>query len=362
MSLRKIGEKPSFGWRDALLGGLVTLVVTVIAGVAVWLVTREPVLSERLIYRVSSPATFLSRGNSLSFSYLNVRNDGRAKASSVVIEGDISGGSRIVAKNASFSSGRSTQYKDNSSPSKLSITVPTFYPGDSLSISFVTQGPAGQKIHYAVRSNERLATQESVSEKGSQRGGVGYPTMFAILLFVVVAQWGVIQYIGFRKYKRYREQFRFEPIVMSMYTPNRNNVGFLLMHNLFFDEAEKIFERDIEEGDAVLMTFAHLAVVRALKGDGKTSEGLLSAASWPSLDDHTEGVIALDKFIYCLTVGDSPKALEYLQIALDKTMGIENYFKFSPLLKSVVEKAGLKNEVETALKKLTEIGGSVVES
>ena len=351
MALEK-ASKPTFGWRDAILGGVVTLAMSIIAGVAIWIITKEPSQTEQLVYQINTPAQFLSGGNNVKFNSINIRNDGKIAANSVIITGILPQGSRISGRSMRFASGRATSVEDKSLPNELLLNVPIFYPGDSLSISFLTEGPSVQPIDYSVKSAKELARRETPGPNNA-RSGFSLVLMTIVVIIALITQWGLIQYLDFRRYRKFRSEFSFEKRSMGGYSPNLNNTGFLLMQAGLLDLAEEVLLKAVKNGTAEQMTYAHLATVKSLKGDDSMTEQLFSAADWKTGDLHTQGVVALDKFIVDLSKGNVNAALEHLKMAVKQTMGLKDYFASSSLLASLIEKNGLGEAVASEFAKLS---------
>lgn len=74
-------------WKDVVVGAVATLVVTVLGGVGVYYVTKEPEdkKNERLSFVVSDPASFKGSAQDLSFRIIRLSNQGGVAAKNVVI-------------------------------------------------------------------------------------------------------------------------------------------------------------------------------------------------------------------------------------------------------------------------------------
>lgn len=110
MAINKTEKKEAsdFSWRDTAIGAGSSLFVTVIGGAVLWYLTYQPQAEERITYKVVSEANFVSQGNALSFVNLKVSNEGRSKATNVIIRGSTGSGASIRDSNVQFLSGPSS--------------------------------------------------------------------------------------------------------------------------------------------------------------------------------------------------------------------------------------------------------------
>jgi len=352
--MAKIGssneKKEGFRFKEALIGGAITLLVSVVGGVLVWFFTKSPDRTERLIYRVDSPARFVSQGRSLVFTTLNIRNDGQQKAQSVVIEGDVTPSAQLIEKNISFSSGRATDFIDQSTPQKLRVIVPTFFPGDRVSIPILISGSAPNNFSVSVHSNEKMATRDKTGNLAPS-GFVNIKTLIFAVMVTAFVGYSVNILIDYRRYKKKREQLN-SLSRRSSFTPSKNNLGFLMMHNELLGEAEELFRKDIGTGDADLITIAHLAALEAIKENSDLSDKLFAAADWPTTDQHTRANISLDRFIAAASKRAFSEAEIHLLDAIRLSSDIIEYLENSKLIKRLVDECGVSARLKKEIAQL----------
>ena len=97
-------------WREILTGALITLFVTIAAGIIVFYVTfQKAPAGEKLVYEVGKPFTFDSQKTKDSFQNIQVANIGEQAAHDVVVVVRFSGPVRVLDHSIGFSSGVADQ-------------------------------------------------------------------------------------------------------------------------------------------------------------------------------------------------------------------------------------------------------------
>ena len=61
-------------WRNLVIGAILTLIVTIVGGVLVVLLTRQPTSAERIIYTVDEPVKFEANETKVSLVSAKVAN------------------------------------------------------------------------------------------------------------------------------------------------------------------------------------------------------------------------------------------------------------------------------------------------
>lgn len=332
--------KPRFAWRDAIIGALISLVVAVVSGFALWALTREPDKSERLIYRVEAPAVFSGSGRNVGLQVFAVRNDGASKAQGVIVDINLPNGMRLIDKNISFDSGKSVSFRERNFNNGISFTIPSLLPKDKASISLLTSGSIGRAVAISVRSDQQIGAREQ-SQPTDYKNKIRSSTAVALIAAALVLQFIISQFINYRKYSIRRNEYVNK---IGPYTAGRNNVGFVFMHNDLLDEAEEVFWEAIKDGDAALVTMSHYGTVLAMKGEAR-ADNYLSAAAWPSFDDpHEKANLEVDKFIVAATRGDLANARSCMENSVKLSRTVKPYFEHSKLLKRLLKDTGLAEE------------------
>ena len=95
-------------WKDVVIGSASTLVVTVVAGVFIYYLTKEPPpkpAAEMVVYEIQRAGEFHSTTTKLALQTIRVGNLGDAPASQVRTVVEYASGISVVEKVASLSSG-----------------------------------------------------------------------------------------------------------------------------------------------------------------------------------------------------------------------------------------------------------------
>src|SRR5690242_14357212 len=103
-------------WRYTLISSGITLVVTLIAGLLVYYLTKEPPSlspAEQIVYRINTSATFGSDPDKITFFTIRVENIGNEAAHNVRIVGSFSNRHTIQNKQIELSSGLASNLTDN---------------------------------------------------------------------------------------------------------------------------------------------------------------------------------------------------------------------------------------------------------
>jgi hypothetical protein len=119
-------------WKDVVVGSLATLVVTVVGGVAIYYLTREPSRHERsedLAYELDQPVTFESDQTKVSFANLRLRNVGTGSAKNVVVTLQFSVAAKVLDKKVSLSTAPAGKFEIASTPANLlELRIPVLTP------------------------------------------------------------------------------------------------------------------------------------------------------------------------------------------------------------------------------------------
>jgi len=141
-------KESDMNWRDTLIGALVTLCITIIAGLILYYATRESSPAEKLVYRIDTSGTFGADQNKLTFLTIHIQNTGNKAAKNVKLVTTVEPGFSIESKQITFSVGQVADYQDTSSGNTLNITVPSFLPTEATDISLLVRGSGSPNRNY----------------------------------------------------------------------------------------------------------------------------------------------------------------------------------------------------------------------
>ena len=144
-------------WKDVLFGSLVTLGVTVLAGVLIYYLTREspaPPPAERLVYSIDTPVTFESDQTRLSFTNIRLRNIGDVSAENVIVGVDLPSGVGLIDTQVILSSGPGGRFEfDYAGSADIRIVIPVLTPEESATITLLTDAAVPELPTVGVKSD-----------------------------------------------------------------------------------------------------------------------------------------------------------------------------------------------------------------
>lgn len=292
-------------WKDILLGAFASLAVTVLGGIAVYYLTKEPdyIRSERLVYSIQQSASFTGGTRDIAFATITVENDGglAAKRVSLLVTfktaeiRDLS----VVTKVGSRDSTRRVK------PKSAELTFETIVPKESITLNLLLSSPERPSI--SVRSEASLGLEGPLERRSSARmskineflayavplTGVLLGT-FVALVTALMRRWGYLELLS----------------------SDRNNAGFLLLHHGFVDDARDILTSALHAGRYDPYTLSNLALCKALKGEYEPARRLLRAAEFRERSGHGKAVVLFNEALVFLVEGKKDEAMATLKKAL----------------------------------------------
>ena len=163
-------------WKDIAIGAASTLAVTVISGIVIYYLTKEPPAkgaAERLVYEIQRTGEFQSATTKVAPQTIRVANLGDAAATQVRAVIEYPPGVEVVDKVASMSSGPAGVFS-TSAPSAqlLEFVAGSLTPGESLTVSVVLNQGVQTLPKVGVKSDRSIGTAgellaQPVDEKSS---------------------------------------------------------------------------------------------------------------------------------------------------------------------------------------------------
>lgn len=333
-------------WKDVAVGSASTLLVTIVGGVAIWYLTREPpqkTAAEQLIYEVQQAAAFQSSSTKLGLHTVRVTNAGDATASSVKVVLDYSPSVSVVDRVASLSSGSAGSFAlSTPTPQRVEVTVATLLPGENLTLSVLLDEPRAARPTVAVRSDKTLGlSAASASAAAPPPTRTISNTLGSLIPVIAVLQIPLALYFS----RRFRRAAR----TLVGYERSLNNTAFVLLHQGLVDDASKLLRKAIAAGEADANVLSNHALCQALAGDTDGAQRSLSAAE---LYEPRSGVIHFNRAFIALVAKDSPTAVRELEEAV-RLRGPEvkrwcalsrlfaQYATDTPEVRALVEKAAV---------------------
>jgi len=301
-------------WKDVAIGSASTLVVTVVSGVIIYYITKEPAPSlrtERLVYEIQQLGEFQSQNTKLALQTVRIANLGDIPASQVNATIEYPESVRIVDKVASLSSGLAgTLTVSETVSNRLDVTIPSLTPGESLTVSIQTDQAVKILPDVSVKSQATVGKPGNVSSPEPPAKAQNFSrTAKWLLPFLLILQLPLALYFS----RRIRRILRFE----GGYSPSLNNAAFALLHQGDVNTALRLFRRAIFQGEADANIFANQALALALSGDKIGAAKSLAAAELfdKRSGDSTE-VIQFNRATIALIQGDKKTAKESFEAAL----------------------------------------------
>lgn len=302
--------------RDYLSGAFSALAITIVGGVVVYYVTKEPEQRTRelLVYSMRTSASFSGSKERISLATVNVQNRGGKAAKNVVAI--IEFGSPLIRDVASESLPGSHDSKQVTNQSAM-LKYPTVLPGETIVIDLLLKSPATPTV--VIRSDESLAKPVTGLE---DKVFVNRPwnAIASTLVPISGLFLGVVFAIGLKA-------LRSEGVFLD-----KNNAGFLLLHSGLVNEAESVLISAVQGGSHDPFTLSNLATCYVVKGDIDKAKALISAANYHNPKGHASAVLALNEAYLCLRANDRFNALKKLEAAISNSPNhIKRYLANSAL-------------------------------
>jgi hypothetical protein len=310
-------------WRDLIAGGLIALAVTIIGGIAVYLVTRPPPSSEELIYTTDQPVVFAAENTEISLISARVSNIGGKASENVAISLRFDGGLQILDKRIQMSSGLAGEFEDQSrSNDSINILVPVMVPGETINISAMLNGITQDLPIINVRSMASLGKEFSAIDQISGRD----TNILAKFLSIGVALLSLLAMVWFLK-SRYHEVFR-----------DVNNLAFIYIHQGMVKEAKDILAHFMEEKGASTYELLNYGLATGLTGDLELSNKYLTAGEWLATSKRAKGLAEFNRAIIGIANQDFEGARSHLMTAFHLSRRqVANYSDFSVHIQNAVQ-------------------------
>jgi hypothetical protein len=293
-------------WRNLLIGGLTTLVITIVGGVMVFYLTKEPKYpSERLVYTLKTSATFGSEQNKITFLTISVQNTGTKAARNVRIVGKFDQDSLIQDKRITLSVGPASIFQDESSSKLLAISIPILVPTESAEISLLVKGPEASKPDLGVQSEDSIAIQVPSPSLEPKTEGLHQRERLLVILLIPCALGLQLLLLRTRRWLPTKLPTR----------PSLNNTAFVYLQQGLTEEAEKLLKTEIGMHGADPFTLANYGVALGLSGNHDLAIKHLDAAWWWARSTSQKALIEYDRATLFISMRDLEGAKKHLRAA-----------------------------------------------
>lgn len=259
-------------WRDAVFGGLITLIVTIVSGLAVWWLTANPLssnASERLVYTHETISILKNEQGELQVVTIRLANAGAKAAKNVSGNVQFPSGVNITEMHAKSSADSSIKLdRQQGSDHRFRLEVSSLAPSEIITISILVRGTQIAPISN-FRSDETIATQVNFANIfDDENKWYSSKANSALIISIFVLIQLAINVVILKNLKK-----------LIFLRGSANNSAFVLMHHGAVADAERILESQIEKRGSAFEV-ANFGLAIALKGDYERANCYLRAAEW----------------------------------------------------------------------------------
>ena len=292
-------------WKDILLGAVATLVVTVLSGIAVYYLTKEPdeKKKERLIYSVQQSASFTGGNQDLVFTSVKVENNGGVAAKRITLM--ITFKTAKIKDYALSTNTGSKEVTREVKPGSIGLTYDALLPNESITLNLMLSSP--EKPVVSVRSDASLGRENSLETiSASPRAKINAILEVSVPITGMVL-FGIILIF-----------LRNSGLIETLFS-DKNDAGFLLLHHGLVDDAAAILNSALHSGRYDTFTLSNLALCKALKGEHDQAKQLLRAANFREQHGHVKAVILFNEALISLLYGNKDEGILKLKEAMAKS-------------------------------------------
>ena len=309
-----------------MVGAVISLAVSILAGCVVWLLTHEPKSTtpeEKLRYSMEEVASFSPTATKIGIVTIKIFNQGDKAARDVRGVFVLPVKAEIKAKQITMSSGPAGIFIENPSDTRtINLTLPTLAPNETLTASLLVEGSGPFLADVGLRSTESVGISVdpraiSVSPHDLDRS----PTR---ALAVMVLLWALGPFVILFFWRK--KIFEFAPVVF----PSINDTSFVYLQQKMVVEAKQMLLQKINSKGSDVFETANLALALGLSDQLEESNRLFQIAEWWALTNHSKAVISYDQATLYAAKGDFLNAKQKLREAMAlSSRHIAKYYKLS---------------------------------
>jgi len=309
--------------KSTLFGVLITLIVTILGGLAVYYITDKGNKDELLTYWYDTPAIFEKDSSSVILQTVYISNTGNEKATDISVEVSYPSGVKISEKNVVFSTGDITAFRDSIFEEKnFSLKTAILLPNENIKVSFILKSQDYSNPTVSLKSSSSIGIQSVINNSKNKKNN----TLLNTLLLLLLAEQIAILFFFFKK----RAFFKFESQQSS------NNTAFLLLHKNLPDYAIKVLENTVFDSGADAYIIGNYALAKAIDGKFDESLKLIDAAIFYSYNQEERSMNLFNASLIYFLKGELIVARKKLEeaIAID-AKHIKEYIEFSDLIRDL---------------------------
>lgn len=310
-------------WKELLIGGAITLTVTVIGGLLVYFFTSEKSESkiENLTYQLDKQVSFEGNDNLLSIGSLKFSNIGNEPAKTVVAEFNANS-AEVIEFNIQSEGGAEILKSISEDKKSVKIRIKSLLPNEIVSATYLLNRPA--EADFTMRSERSLAKKGSIYRFSSEKNSFLNDFLGKFIPALLVILFPALLYL--LKYLR-STQSRSDSL---------NNNGFVLLHKGATQEALSIFEYAVENGIDGSHAMSNYGAALAIAGELDKAKIYIEASQFLASSKHEKAICLLNKAILLNCSGASDEVFSSLAEALKLSKSeIKSYFNNSNIISNI---------------------------
>lgn len=309
-------------WKEIIFGALITLIITIIAGITVWKLTKEPTKPDpvaNVVFESDSPAHFESKSKNLMFNTVRIGNLGDKTAHKVTVSIEFPEETNILDFTISNSSGNAANGNHKELDSKKSEKLFSFdmlMPDEVVTISILTDGYEEDSLNISSRYDEGVGESGKLSKRlyikpdNSNKSIVGALVAMLLGLFVAYMYYRLRGLLGGSR--------------------SKNNSAFMLLHQGLINEATQMFESEFNSRGVTSYEIANLGLCKGLSGEREKAEQFYKSAELYSSSKNIKALVEFNRALSYFNSDETEKAKKHFLIAVEKDESmVKNYIKYS---------------------------------
>jgi hypothetical protein len=314
-------KAPVMKWRDVFAGSLVTLVITIVSGVAIYYLTREPkaeALAERLVYEIDAPISFSTDKTNLHLVTIRVKNAGGDAAKGTAIDVELNKATKILDTKLSLTSGPAGTLSPHLlKPYEAEVRIPLIGPNEVATVTILTDVITTDRPAVSVQSDKSVGKEGRISASSREPDVGDSKTKQVSSIAQIMIPLAFLAQIGVAAaYFVYRRQLNRTMRIFFVKPRDINNTAFIYLHWGLITEAERLLANGIDVEGASPLMLANYGLAVGLAGNTDRAQILLDAAEfWAEKNKREQAVIAFNKSILLINTGHVDDALVRLKHA-----------------------------------------------
>lgn len=318
-------------WKDIIIGAIGTLVVTVIGGIIVYYVTKEPAIkkSEDIYFEKQQSEIFSTERRKIGLSRIVIKNLGNEMAEKVVAIIDF--GSLVIVDQSAKSStgfpiGLESHKVGSPNLSVSTLTLDSLAPTERIELTFILNGEKIPEPKISLKSKKQLGQEFDPLKHIMPAQPLWQKLLFSSIPLAIIAQ--VVILVLVRKFGS-----------AFVFLGNPNNTAFMLMHKGRTGFASRLLAKRILEKGASSYELANYGLALALSGSYDDAKALFDCARFYSSSNKIKGLLEFYESIIEFRRNNVDASLKLFKQSLQTSPNeIKKYAQFSDLFAEMKSK------------------------